>query len=232
MRKMPWAAAADASSEEREATAKVTVASMSPSAVAEDEPIEIKIEQLRQWGFCVLPRVIAQLPEVAAEVAAFQADAREYYSTVTGMSDAMRAEMMRKLASSTASKLEARQLGNVSGGGTAASEEATDAEAADWRCEKNTRIHCTRRRGVAEPRNRAPCRHIEEAADYERGVAAGAVLSQAAFIPCFAESLAEPRVLAVARAVLDQHVRVAQVEALGKSVQPGRRPHNNHRGWQ
>jgi len=206
---MPWAAAADASSEEREATAKVTVASMSPSAVAEDEPIEIKIEQLRQWGFCVLPRVIAQLPEVAAEVAAFQADAREYYSTVTGMSDAMRAEMMRKLASSTASKLEARQLGNVSGGGTAASEEATDAEAADWRA-----------------------RHIEEAADYERGVAAGAVLSQAAFIPCFAESLAEPRVLAVARAVLDQHVRVAQVEALGKSVQPGRRPHNNHRGWQ
>ena len=94
----------------------------------------------------------------------------------------------------------------MSGGGTAASEEATDAEAADWR--------------------------IEEAADYERGVAAGAVLSQAAFIPCFAESLAEPRVLAVARAVLDQHVRVAQVEALGKSVQPGRRPHNNHRGWQ
>jgi hypothetical protein len=212
MRKMPWAAAAaDASSEEREATAKATVASMSPSAVAEDEPIEIKIEQLRQWGFCVLPRVIAQpeLPEVAAEVAAFQADAKEHYSTVTGMSDAMRAEMMRKFASSTASKLEARQLGNVSGGGTAASEETTDDEASDWRA-----------------------RHIEEAADYERGVAAGAVLSQAAFIPRFAESLAEPRVLAAARAVLHQHVRVAQVEALGKSVQPGRRPHNNHRGWQ
>jgi hypothetical protein len=120
---------------------------MSPSAVAEDEPIEIKIEQLRQWGFCVLPRVIAQLPEVAAEVAAFQADAKEYYSTVTGMSDAMRAEMMRKLASSTASKLEARQLGNVSGGGTAASEEATDAEAADWRLQAHRRGGGLRARG-------------------------------------------------------------------------------------
>ena len=75
-------------------------------------------------------------------------------------------------------------------------------------------------------------KHIEEADEYQRAEAEHGIINQAAMIPLFAESLAEPRVLAVARGVLDQHIRVAQVEALGKSPQPGRRPHNNQRGWQ
>jgi hypothetical protein len=54
---------------------------MRPSATATEEPIEIKIEQLRQWGFCVIPNVIPQpaLAQVATEVSKFQGSAKQYY---------------------------------------------------------------------------------------------------------------------------------------------------------
>ena len=125
------------------------------------------------------------------------------------MTDDMRAKMMQKLSTSPASQLEQRQLAGVSGAGTSTEATPSGVQPVDWRA-----------------------KHIEEAYTYRRGATGHGTVSQAAFVPRFADSLAEPRVLAVARAVLDQHIRVAQVEALGKSVQPAVRTNGSHRGWQ
>lgn len=212
LRSMPFSGLDGADPRERAgALARSVVSSMRPSATATEEPIEIKIEQLRQWGFCVIPNVIPQpaLAQVATEVSKFQGSAKQYYQQVTGMTDDMRAKMMQKLSTSPASQLEQRQLAGVSGAGTITEATPSGVQPVDWRA-----------------------KHIEEAYTYRRGATGHGTVSQAAFVPRFADSLAEPRVLAVARAVLDQHIRVAQVEALGKSVQPAVRTNGSHRGWQ
>ena len=188
------------------------VAATTPTAEAADVPVQVHIEQLRQWGFTVIPGVIApdRLAAVGGEVEAFQSAAREHYSTVTGMSEETRAAM---LDSSPAQRMAARQLATVSGGATA------EKPAAEQRA------------GEPDPGWREA--HIAEAAGYERAIPAHKIVNQAAFVPQFAECLSEPRVLAVARAVLDQHCRIAQVEALGKSIPAGRFiAQNMMRGWQ
>ena len=196
------------------------VAATTPTAEAADVPVQVHIEQLRQWGFTVIPGVIApeRLAAVGGEVEAFQSAAREHYSTVTGMSEETRAAMLERPpirspgAGSPAQRMAARQLASVSGGATAEKPAAEQLA------------------GEPDPGWREA--HITEAASYERATPAHEIVSQAAFVPQFAECLSEPRVLAVARAVLDQHCRIAQVEALGKSIHPGSVPHNNMRGWQ
>ena len=81
LRSMPFSGLDGADPRERGALARSVVSSMRPSATATEEPIEIKIEQLRQWGFCVIPNVIPQpaLAQVATEVSKFQGSAKQYY---------------------------------------------------------------------------------------------------------------------------------------------------------
>lgn len=194
------------------------VAASTPTAEAADVPVQVHIEQLRQWGFTVIPGVIQadRLATVHGEVEAFQSAAREHYSTVTGMAEETRAAMLNRPpirspgAGSPAQRMASRQLASVSGGG--AEKPAAEQLA-----------------GEPDPHWRES--HIAEAASYQRATPAQEIVNQAAFVPQFAECLSEPRVLAVARAVLDQHCRIAQVEALGKSKHPGSIPHNNMRGW-
>ena len=114
----------DAVSPKIKQMAQAMVEGTEPTGEAQDLPDEVHIEQMRQWGFTVIPGVIPsdRLPacvchlclhccvfflrtaycaaarRVRAEVEAFQARNSEYYETVTGMTKAMREAMLARMA--------------------------------------------------------------------------------------------------------------------------------------